>query len=102
MKGKYKRDASMVCDGRYFSSVSTTIKRRRTDTLTTKNIFNKRGVDNTSRRTRSNLKINTNKIKISVLKKMVLRPERKIMVNGFPRTSGDRKTRPLTTRTKNV
>jgi hypothetical protein len=58
-----------------------------TDTKMTKNIFDKRCINNKRRRSRSCLEINTEKIVICTLEKMILRPERKIVINGLPRTS---------------
>jgi hypothetical protein len=88
----------MISDGRDFGCFSTTIKRRRTDTLTTKDILNKGSVDDTNRRPRTDLGVNTKEIFIGMLKEIGFRPEGKIMINGLPRAIGNRKTRPLTPR----
>jgi hypothetical protein len=94
-----KRYTGMISYSGDFSCIPTTIKRRRTDALTPKNIFNKRGVNETDGRTWTYFDVNTEKIVVSMLEKMMFRPESKIMINRFPRAIGDMKTRPLRTRT---
>jgi hypothetical protein len=84
MKGEGKRNTSVVCNSGYFSSVPTTIKRRRTDTLLPEDILNERSIHNTGRRTWSYLEVNTKKVIVSVLEEMMFGPERKIMVNRLP------------------
>ena len=70
MKSKYKWNTSMISDGRNFGCFPTTIKRRGTDTLMTKDILNKRSVDDANRRSRTDLGVNTEKILIGMLEEI--------------------------------
>lgn len=98
VEGKDEGYASGVGDGRHLGCVPTTIKRRRTDTLASKHVLDKGGINNKGRRPGSDLAINTKEVVIGVLKEVMFRPEGKIMVDGLPRAVRDGETRPLATR----
>ena len=70
MKSKNKGNTSRISDSRDFCCFPTTIKGRRTDTLTSKDILNKGSVDDTNRRPRTDLGVNTKEILIGMLKEV--------------------------------
>jgi hypothetical protein len=74
MKSEHKRNTPMIGDGGDFGCIPSSIERRRTNTITTKDVLNEGGVDDTSRRTRTYLKVNTNKIIVGMLEKMMFGP----------------------------
>ena len=101
VESKHKRNTSGVSNRRDLSSVPPTIKGRRTNTLTTKDIFHKRGVHDPNIGTGACLDIDTEEIVIGVLEEVVFGPESKVVVDSLPRTLRDRKTGPLTTSGEN-